>query len=62
MLQDSADEPGVLGEQNQKEPGTRPKELSVAARQWLASHRHLGMPTDAKAHRGDHAACRVTAE
>ncbi len=62
MLQDSADEPGVLGEQNQEEPRARPAELPGFARQRLAGHRGVGMSTDAQAHRGDDAACGAAAQ
>ena len=62
MLQDSADESGVLGEQNQAKPGARPTQLSDVARQRLAGHRGVGMPTDAQTYRGDNASCGVDAQ
>ena len=52
----------VLGEQNQKKPGTRPAELPDTARQRLAGHRGMGMPTDPKTHRGDNAPSGTAAQ
>ena len=48
LLQDSDDEPRILGGEDTKEPRTRPRELPPSAGQRLAGDSHLGMPTDTK--------------
>lgn len=62
LLQDSDDEPGVLGGEDSEEPKARPGELPSAAGERMAGHRYLGMPTEARPHRPHHARGGAAAE